>query len=143
MSFKVGGSVLALAVVLGCAGHRATPAATSATAPVTVATLAGEYTLVAVDGRPLPYAPRLSGTAARPIVSGSFSLSASGTFQMLTAFEASDAGAKSAASFSGACYTEGDEVKMVWDGGLANVTLRGDTVLLKRDGALYAYLRRP
>lgn len=138
MSFKVGGAILALAVVLGCGGHRATSQATPSVAPVTVASLAGEYALVAVDGKSLPYA--VSATA-RPIVSGSLSLNLTGTFQVETAFD--NAGAKSAASFSGACYTEGDEVKMVWDGGLANVTLRGDTVVLKRDGALYAYLRRP
>jgi hypothetical protein len=130
--------MLMLAVVLGCASHGkapGTPVAPSS-APVTVASLAGEYALVTVDGKPLPYAVNAT---ARPIVSGSLSLKTSGTFQLQTAFE--DAGAKSAAAFSGACYTEGNDVKMVWDGGLANLTFRGDTVLLKRDGALYAYLR--
>jgi hypothetical protein len=143
MSLKIGGSLLTLAVVLACAGRTTTSVGTAGVSPssgsVTVAGVAGEYSLLSVDGHKLPYAP--TGAAARPIVSGNFSLNPNGTFRLVTAYDASDAGAKGAAALSGACYTEGNEVKMVWDDGLANATVRGDTVFFKRDGAMYAYLR--
>lgn len=143
MSLKIGGSLLTLAVVVACAGRNTTSVGKAgvspSSAPVTVAGVAGDYTLLSVDGHTLPYAP--TGAAARPILSGNFSLNPNGTFRLMTAYDASDAGAKGAAAFSGACYTEGNEVKMVWDGGVANVTVRGDTLFFKRDGAMYAYLR--
>jgi hypothetical protein len=112
---------------------------------LTLAALAGDYGLVSVDGQSLPYAPRARGSAgvtlSSPVVSGRFLLNPNGTFRLETIYDQPGATSK-APAFSGTCYTEGDEVKMVWDGGgLTNVSVRGDTVMLKREGALYAYLR--
>ena len=143
MLLKTAGSALALGLMLGCATNKATtpgPMGAPAAAPVSIATMAGDYTLVTVDGHSLPFTLRsAAGTSARPIVAGSFTLKNDGTFRLETAYGAE---ATSNATATGTCYTDGDEVKMVWDGGgLTNITLRGDTVVLKREGAQYGYLR--
>jgi hypothetical protein len=73
-------------------------------------------------------------------VSGSFRLNANGTFRLQTVYSPDIAANGPGAS--GTCYTEGHEVKMIWDGGgLTNMTVRGDTVFLKREALLYTYLR--
>jgi hypothetical protein len=136
MSLKVSVAALVLAGVLGCAsgGTTNTPSgAAPAPAPVSLATLAGEYALVSIDGHAVPYAPSA-------VKSGSFVVSSTGTFHLETIYDRGELGEYSA---SGTCYTEGEEVKMAWDGGgLTNLALRGDTVLLKREKTLYAYLRK-
>jgi hypothetical protein len=142
MLLKTAGSALALALVVGCASNKSTSSATLGASPaaaLTVATVVGEYTLVTVDGNALPHAPRaVAGTMARPVVSGSLLINPNGTFRLETAYGA-DSGPSAAAT--GTCYAEDDAVKMVWDGGgLTNLTLRGDTVLLKREGSEYRYL---
>jgi hypothetical protein len=144
MLLKTAGSALALGLILGCATNKATTAGTlgaPAAAPVSIATMAGDYALVTVDGHALPFTLRsAAGTSARPIVAGSFALKNDGTFRLQTAYGAETA---ASATATGTCYTEGDEVKMVWDGGgLTNIALRGDTVVLKREGAQYGYLRK-
>lgn len=139
MLLKTGGSVLVLAFVLGCAGQPTTSGSLTpspSVAPLTLASVAGEYKLVSVDGRALPMALR---TGASPIISGSLLLNANGTFRVQTAFGPETSPGNAA---TGTCYTEANEVKMVWDGGgMTNMTLRGDTLVLKREGALYGYLR--
>lgn len=136
MSWKVSGTALVLACALGCTSARTTNPSTStspAPAPVSLATLVGEYTLVSIDGHALPYAPSA-------VKSGSFIVNANGTFHLETVYDRAELGGSSA---SGTCYTEGDDVKMAWDGGgLTNLSLRGDTVTLKREKTLYSYLRK-
>ena len=142
MFLKAGGSALALALVLGCAANTAKTSpdvgAQPASAP-TIASVAGKYALVTVDGHALPYASKALGPSATPVVSGSLVVDANGTFQLQTAYSAS---ASTGAPATGTCYPEGNEMKMVWDGGgLTGLTVRGDTVLIKREGAVYGYLR--
>ena len=147
MSTKVSASALLLATLIGCAPGRAptpTGGVSPAQAPLTIAAVAGEYALVMVDGRALPYAPIVRGSkdgaTARPVTSGSFILNTNGTFRLQTVYDPAGEIPNSAA---GACYTEGNEVKMAWDdGGTTNITVRGDTVALKREGAMYTYLRK-
>lgn len=138
MLSKLSGSILAFAVLAGCT-HRQAPGPSASVAPtpaLTIAAVAGDYALVSLDGHALPYA-----ASGRTLTSGSFALNANGTFRLQTVYGPSG-GAGTSAAFSGACYPEGDQLKMVWDeGGLANLSFRGDTVFVKRDGALYAYLR--
>jgi hypothetical protein len=147
MFLKVSGSALLLAGLIGCtSGRTSSPLAGASPAqlPVTIGTIAGDYDLLSVDGQALPYAPRTRGgtvdTSAPPVASGSFSLKADGTFRLQTIYNPPG---QAASTGSGACYPEGDQLKMVWDGGgLTNIRVRGDTVLLKREGLLYAYLRK-
>jgi hypothetical protein len=147
MSLKVSASTLLLASVIGCAPGRApiTSASTlPAQAPVTIAAVAGEYALIMVDGHALPHAlgtrGSKEGAIVHPVTSGSFTLNTNGTFNLQTVYD-SPLGTPNTAA--GACYTEGDEVKMAWDGGgLTNVSVRGDTLALKREGSLYTYLRK-
>ena len=143
MFSKVSASALVLATLIGCS-RAPTPStgASPAQAP-TIAAVAGEYALIAIDGNALPYVPGSRGkvdASARPVTAGSFTLKTNGTFRLETVYDAASASPSAA---SGACYTEGDQVKMVWDdGGSANITVRGDTIILKREGSLFSYLRR-
>jgi hypothetical protein len=143
MYARIGSSAVMLAFVVGCAGSKAaTPrdmAVSPASASLTIAATEGKYTLATVDGYALPHAPRAAGTSARQVMSGSFLLNANGTFRLETIYGAD---AATTAAATGSCYIEGNEVKMVWDGGgLTNMTTRGDTLLLKREGALFGYIR--
>lgn len=146
MFSRLGGSALALAALVACSSNKVSSGSASVTpaaAPLTLSSVVGEYALVSVDGRALPYTPRAAaGTTVRPVVSGTFLLNANGTFRLQTVYGPSNGGTSTPAVVSGACYTEGDEVKMMWDeGGSTNMTMKGDTVTLKREGAVYAYLR--
>src|SRR6476646_9586959 len=94
----VKGAVTAVVIagVFGCAGGRATSSPKLGESPaepaLTIASIAGEYALVAVDGHALPYAPRgAAGVAARPVVSGRLLLNSSGMFKLQTSYDASDA----------------------------------------------------
>jgi hypothetical protein len=148
MFLRVSASALLLAGLIGCTTGRTSSApagASPAQAPLTIATIAGQYALLSVDGQALPYAPVGRGgkvePSARPVASGSFALKADGTFRLETIYNPPG---QPASTGSGACYPEGDQLKMAWDGGgLTNMTVRGDTVLLNREGVLYAYLRKP
>ena len=141
MFLKAAGSALALALVVGCASNKATVGASPAAAPLTIATVAGDYTLVTVDGNALPYRPKsAAGVAARAIVAGSFIVKENGTFRLETSYAAESA---PNAAATGTCYPEDGTMKMVWDGGgLTNMTQRGDTLFLNREGSQYGYLRR-
>ena len=148
MLSKICVSALVLVGLVGCGrGREIGPSGsvTPAKAPLTIASVVGEYSLVAVDGRALPYVPRsraASASLARPVTSGSLTVNANGTFRLQTVYDQPGDSGGSAMAFAGACYAEGDQVKMVWDGGgLTNITLRGDTVVINREGALYGYLR--
>jgi len=134
---------LALAGVLGCAASRAATSsdvsAQPMSAPASIAAVAGKYNLVTVDGHALPFASRALGPSAAPVVSGSLVVDTKGSFQLQTAYVASGAASSPA---TGTCYPEGNDIKMAWDGGgLTDLTVRGDTVLIKREGAVYGYLR--
>ena len=146
MFSRLGGSVLALAALLGCSSSKVNSGPAGiypAAAPLTLAAVVGEYALITVDGRALPYSPRpAAGTTVRPVVAGTFLLNANGTFRLQTVYGPANGGTSTPSVASGACYTEGDEVRMMWDeGGSTNMTMKGDTVTLKREGVVYAYLR--
>src|SRR5688572_15545424 len=118
MFLKVSGSALLLAGLIGCtSGRSSVPSAgaSPAQAPLTIAKTAGDSAIVSIDGQALPYSPRVRGgtvdVSARPVASGVFSLRADGTFRLETTYNPS--GQPSSAG-SGACYPEGDQLKMAW-----------------------------
>jgi hypothetical protein len=139
MFMKVSRSALLFAILAGCSRTPSpSTAASPAQEPLTLSALAGQYNLVAVDGLGLPY--KLP-SADRPIASGSLTIGSNGTFRLETVYDQPGQPAGSA-EFSGACYPEGDQLKMAWDGGgLTNITVRADTLVLKREGASYSYVR--
>jgi hypothetical protein len=148
---KIAWTAAALAALAGCAsgpsGSAPTPNPAPAGATLSVASIVGEYRLVAIDGRALPVAPALknlpSNSEAWPVVAGTLTVQANGTFQLETKYDPSAAGPRGAFRFSGTCYNAEDEVKMAWDGGgLTNLTLRADTLVLTNENIRYSYLRR-
>jgi hypothetical protein len=136
---------------LGCASTRpaSAPAPSSITSarPASLESISGEYTLVAVDGHALPYAPAARGDAAQaawPVVAGALALHPSGTFRVETTYSTNVSGSgKNTYQFSGTCFGADGGFNMVWDGGgQTALTVRGDTVVLKNEGKLYSYVRR-
>ena len=151
MSWRLGIAVPVLAGALGCATARpeTAPEATGAAAipAASLATVAGEYTLVNINGHTLPYPSADGSDAARstswPVLGGTLSLRANGTFHMATTYNtgASDA-EKNSYQFTGTCYSSGPEFTMVWDGGGQTAfAVRGDTVVLKNEGRAFSYVR--
>jgi hypothetical protein len=136
------------AFALGCASATVSstkPAAAPASQPPTLQDIAGQFALVAIDRHALPYAlgsqARAGSTSAWPIVGGSLSLNPNGTFRIQTSYDTT--GAVGSFEASGTCYRAESNFKMVWnDGGLTDLILRGDTLLLNKEGSLFAYLRR-
>jgi hypothetical protein len=141
---RIGVAVAMLASLLGCASGRSGPSLTPSPAPSsdppTIEGIVGQYALVAIDGHSLPSAANRS---AWPVVAGTLTLQPNGTFRLETNYDAKSEGGKSSLQFSGTCYSAGTDVRMVWDGGgLTNLTLRGDTLVLNNEGTLYSYVRR-
>ena len=139
----------ALALLFGCAGGTSrssrTPGPALQAAPHTLSSIAGDYRLVAVDGKAIPFAqpPRARETDASswPVVAGKLVLRPDGTFLMETTYDTNADGARSFA-FKGSCFGAGEAFSMVWDGGgQTPLTIRGDTVVINKQNTLFAYLR--
>jgi hypothetical protein len=138
--------------VLGCATARPAaapvPAASSAVPALSLESIAGDYTLIAIDGHRLPYALAAHGDAARaeawPVLAGTLSLRPNGTFRVETTYNSNMTGSdKSTYQFSGTCFGSEGEFRMVWDGGgQTAIAVRGDTILVKNEGNAFSYLRR-
>lgn len=152
MSWRLGIAAPMLMGVLGCASARPGPApfpaASSARPATSLESLAGEYTLIAIDGHRLPYAPTAHGDAARaevwPVVAGALLLRSNGTFGVETTYNTNMSGGdKSTYQFSGTCFGSDGGFRMVWDGGgQTAIAVRGDTILVKNEGKAFSYLRR-
>ena len=138
----------ALALLVGCAGGTSQSSRTSGPAPQssphTLASIAGDYRLVAVDGKAIPFAqPSRARDAADawPVVAGKLVLRPDGTFLMETTYDTNADGARSFA-FKGSCFGAGDAFSMVWDGGgQTPLTIRGDTVVISKQNTRFSYLR--
>ena len=149
MSTKPVIAAAALALLVGCAGgtsqsSRTYGPALQSPAP-TLASIAGDYRLVAVDGRALPFTePSRTRDAAAspwPVVAGKLVLRPEGIFVMETTYNTNADGARSFA-FTGNCVGDGEMFNMVWEGGgRTPLTVRGDTVVINKQGTLFSYLR--
>ena len=140
-----------LALLVGCAsGPSASSPAQSpvpSSPPSTLASIAGDYALVAIDGHSVPFAPVTRSaegtTQAWPVVAGVLKMRADGTFLVETSYDPNASGAHSVASFKGSCFSAGNGFSMVWEGGgKTALTVRSDTLVVNKDGALFSYLRR-
>lgn len=152
MSWRLGIAAPMLLGVLGCATARPAaapvPAASSAVPALSLESIAGDYTLIAIDGHRLPYALAAHGDAARaeawPVLAGTLALRPNGTFRVETTYNSNMTGSdKSTYQFSGTCFGSEGEFRMVWDGGgQTAIAVRGDTILVKNEGNAFSYLRR-
>jgi hypothetical protein len=144
MFSRFAGATLMTAFLIGCAGN---PPASSKPGPSTASTLeaiAGSYGLVTIDGLAIPTAPTAQGGAQSswPVVAGTLQVTSKGTFVMETSYETRAENTQTF-SFAGSCFSVGNGFKMVWDGGGETaLSARGDTLVVNKDGALYAYLRQ-
>jgi hypothetical protein len=146
----------AVTTLVGCsAGPAARPVVSApAPAPVTqrgvssgLASVASAYTLVAVDGHALPYAPAdtKGETHSAQVVSGTLDLQPDGTFTMSTQYRAVERQGDRVydGKASGTCAPEGDDYRLYWNGGGETaLTVSGDAVIVNNDGTLFRYLRR-
>lgn len=142
-----------LGAAVACTSVRTAPEIAPKVTPVpvlTTASIAGSYTLVAIDGHALPFAPAHKGAppgAINPeVVSSVLRVGADGTFAMEMSYRAPGNGAPSAfeRSFSGTCWTDGTGYTMKWNGaGTTSMTLRGDTLVMNNEGIEFGYRRMP
>ena len=149
----------AVMALVGCAGGAGTSAhpllstPASATATQTgvssgVAAVASAYTLVAIEGHALPFAPvygKDATVAPNQVVSGTLNLRPDGTFSVATTYRTPEPqGARTFDGHSnGACAPDGGAYRLFWDGGGETaMTAKGDTVTVTNDGVRFQYLRQ-
>lgn len=152
MSWRLGVAVPLILAMVGCATARPapapTPAGTSSSAAGSLESIAGDYSLVAIDGHALPYPNATSSEATKssswPVLGGTLSLRTNGTFHIETTYSTGPAGTdKNAYQFTGTCFGNGAAFTMVWDGGGETpLAARGDTIVIKNEGRAYSYVRR-
>lgn len=143
-------AVLASLLVMGFAlgPHRSEAASQSASQDPPA--LPGTYSLVSIDGHPLPYAPVHPATPAGapppPVVAGSIlTISADSTFTLSMSYRMTRQGAEQVfdRTFTGTYVWEGSGYRFMWvNAGQTPVTLRGDTLVLNNEGMLFAYHRQ-
>jgi hypothetical protein len=139
----------------GAAGTAARPLDVPSPATVTQSgvsngldAVASAYTLVAVDGHALPYtSQRVKGsdTPLTEVISGTLDLERDGTFALSTTYRATEGSGQRLfdGKFTGACAPAGDAFRLFWEGGGETpLTMKGDTVSVNNNGAIYRYLRR-
>jgi hypothetical protein len=147
----------AVTTLIGCSGGgTGTAARPSATVPAPMtatqtglsnglAAVASVYSLFAVDGHALPYAPSAeSGTVPTQVVSGALNLQADGTFSLSTKYRAIEPQGERTfdGRFSGACARTDDGYRLFWDGGGETaLTVSGDTVIVNNGGVRFSYVK--
>lgn len=151
MLWRLGIAAPILVGLVGCAPARPVsspaPAASASTAAVSLESLAGEYSLVAIDGHALPY-PQASGDASRstswPVLDGALSLRSNGTFHIETTYNTDASGKeKNSYELTGTCFDGGGSFRMVWDGGgQTQFVMHRDTLVLDNEGRAFSYVRR-
>ena len=133
-----------LALVVGCASNPSSSELSKPSTASTIEAIAGVYGLVTIDGRAIPTAPLAYGgdNSAWPVVAGTLQVRSNGTFSMETSYE-TKAETSQTFTFGGSCFSVGNGFRMAWEGGGETpLSARGDTLVVNRGGALYAYLRR-
>ena len=98
----------------------------------------GTYTLVTINGNPLPYTPPHEGGAPK-VTSGSFTIKADGTCSSKTDFTLPSGGASSREV--GATFKqEGDRLHMQWQGAGQTIgTVASNSFIMDNEGNLFAY----
>lgn len=152
MSWKLGIATPVLACMLGCATAQPSPgpapAASASSAGASLESIAGDYSLIRIDGHALPYPQPGTGQTTRsaswPVLSGSLSLRTNGTFHVETTYNSDVSGAQNNSyQFTGTCYNNEGQFNMVWDGGGETaLAARGDTLVLNNEGRAFSYVRR-
>ncbi len=143
-------AVLASLLAMGSSLGPYCPEAASQTVLQDPPALPGTYSLVSIDGHPLPYAPVHPATPADapppPVVVGSiFTISADSTFTLSMSYRTTRQGTEQVfdRTFTGTYVLEGSGYRFTWvNAGQTPVRLRGDTLVLNNEGMLFAYHRQ-
>lgn len=100
--------------------------------------IAGSYTLVSINGTPLPFTVTHEGPGIQ-VTSGTFTIRPDGTCATVTAFVMPSGQAQSREV--GATYTrDGSRLTMQWQGaGVTTATIDGDTFTMDNEGQLFLY----
>lgn len=100
--------------------------------------ISGTYSLVSVDGKPVPCTIEHDGHAVA-IKSGTFLINADSTCSSRIAFETSSG--KPASKEVNATFTQnGSKLTMRWKGaGVTTGTVAGDTFTMNNEGTVFAY----
>jgi hypothetical protein len=106
--------------------------------------LAGNYSLVCVDGRPIPYAPMHEGQSGIEVTSGTITLQGDGTFVSAMGYGKRPVNFPDSRDFKGTYTQEEDGLMLTWDGaGRTRVTLYGNVIVMDNHGTLFVYARHP
>ncbi len=135
------------ALFCGCKRTQGTPAAPPAATATAAeaaapADIVGTYTLVSINGSPLPYVVTHEPPGVT-VTSGAFTINADGTCVSRIAFTMPSGQATSREV--GATWTrEGSKLTMAWQGaGTTTGTVEGGTFTMENEGQLFAYRRAP
>jgi hypothetical protein len=103
--------------------------------------LAGTYTLVAIDGHELPYAPMHEGAKGPLVKTGTLTLHADGTFASTGSFEI-PGGQTVSRNLSGTYTRDGTALTLHWTGaGVTTATIEGETFTMVNEGMRFTYRR--
>jgi len=133
----------ACVLLSGCKRAETPRPATPAPSPAAVDAaklpdIAGSYTLVSINGTPLPFTVTHEGPGIQ-VTSGTFTIRADGTCASVVAFLMPSGQAQSREV--SATYTrDGSRLTMQWQGaGVTNGTIEGDTFTMDNEGQLFLY----
>lgn len=142
------GLVLATAAgtLSGCrsAGNAAAPAQSRVRAPgpAQPADISGTYTLVSINGNPLPYTMTHEPPGVR-VTSGSFTINADGTCTSDISFVL-PSGEAASRPVSATWTRDGAKLTMSWQGaGVTEGTVAGDTFSMDNEGQILVYRKTP
>ena len=119
------------------------PAAVPAAEDVTkLPDISGTYTLVSINGTPLPYTMTHEPPGVR-VTSGRFTINPDGTCSSNTAFVL-PSGEPMSREVSATWTRDGSKLTMVWQGaGSTSGTIAGDTFTMDNEGQILAYRKAP
>ena len=136
-------ALTACILLSGCKRAETPRSATPAPSPAAVDAaklpdIAGSYTLVSINGTPLPFTVTHEGPGIQ-VTSGTFTIRPDGTCASVVAFLMPSGQAQSREV--GATYTrDGSRLTMQWQGaGVTIGTIEGDTFTMDNEGQLFLY----
>ncbi|MGE5101455.1 MAG: hypothetical protein ACM3SX_15815 [Deltaproteobacteria bacterium] len=127
--------VLALAVAAACGGS-----GTDAVAPAS--TEVGSYTLLSLNGHPLP-ATVTEGSTTTDVLSGGLTLMSGGTLSMRVVYQLIGQTTPVTNDLTGHYTRQGSSLSFTYNNGGANTgTLTSDTLRMSNEGAIWLFARQ-
>lgn len=137
------GALAACVLLSGCKRSESSRSATPASSPAAAESaklpdIAGTYTLVSINGTPLPFTVTHEGPGIQ-VLSGTFTIRPDGTCSTATAFVA-PLGQAQSREVSATYTREGSRLTMQWQAaGMTIGTIEGDTFTMENEGQIFVY----